>query len=80
MNRAAHALRAERAFWSTLSGELSPASPMRSLADAKSTQRALDAAVGLLIPVGEAREIDAADLMPHERDALFGWVDTEVQP
>lgn len=80
MNRAAQALRAERDFWSTLSGELRPASPMRSLADARSTQHALDAAVGLRLPVGDAREIDPADLMPHERAALFGWADTEVQP
>ena len=80
MNSAAQALRAERDFWSTLSGELRPASPMRSLADARSTQHALDAAVCLRLPVGDAREIDPADLMPHERAALFGWADTQVQP
>jgi hypothetical protein len=53
---------------------------MRSLADARSTQHALDAAASLRIPVGEARELDAADLMPYERAALFGWADTQVQP
>lgn len=38
---------------------------------ARATQRALDASLQQRIPVGEAREIDPADLMPFERDALF---------
>ena len=41
---------------------------------------AIAPSVGLRLPVGDARDIDPADLMPHERAALFGWADTEVQP
>lgn len=42
-------------------------------------QRALDDALGLRLPVGEAREITLGDLMPFERAALgLGFADTEV--
>lgn len=40
-------------------------------AKAAETQRALDAAYSIGIPVGEARELDFADMMPCERDAMF---------
>lgn len=47
-------------------------------AAARQVQRAIDASYALGIPTGEARELDAADLMPAERAALFGgvWLDT----
>lgn len=47
-------------------------------AAAHQVQRAIDASFIDGIPVGEAREIDASDLMPVERDTLFGsmWLDT----
>lgn len=47
---------------------------------AQQVQRAIDASFdGLRLPVGEARELAADDLMPMERAALFGgtaWADT----
>lgn len=54
--------------------------PLRQVVDirtARATQRALDASLQQRIPVGDAREIDPADLMPFERESLFGdFVDT----
>lgn len=47
-------------------------------AAAHQVQRAIDASFIDGIPVGEACEIEADDLMPVERDSLFGsmWLDT----
>jgi hypothetical protein len=42
---------------------------------ARQVQRALDDALRFTLPVGETSIVDPADLMPHERDSLFGGLD-----
>ena len=42
----------------------------RTQAQARATQRALDASMSATLPVGEATELALEDLMPYERKAL----------
>lgn len=64
---------AEREFLDSIRGMASPR-------QARAVQARLDAAVGTRLPVGDAREIDPADLMPAERRALFGAAFEDTQP
>jgi hypothetical protein len=53
---------------------------IRDLAQAKQVQDRIDANVVNRIPTGDARELDIAELMPVERESLFGdFVDTVPQ-
>ena len=47
------------------------------LDNAKAVQREIDATIGRKLPVGEVRYIDIDDLMPIDRNSLFGaFMDT----